>query len=146
MIGRPVREATPKAAPAVIRKIARALPEWLLMPNRPTPPVDPPAKRHKPAAEQIPYGQKAGKGKGSKGRPGGFNDENPGWYHEPRNRGFQHLPEPPPYIDSERREPRNGTREYLVRNNAVRDVMETVRIRRKREEEELNEAYNALNH
>ena len=138
-----VPEATPKAAPAVIRKIAKAPPERPPVPNRPIPPSDPPAKRHKPAAEQIPTGQKTGKGKGSKGRPGGFNNEYPGWCHGPKNHGFQHSPEPPPYSDPEGREPQNGTREYPVRHNAVRDVREIDRIRSEREEGKPKEAYNA---
>ena len=138
-----IQGATPKAAPAVIHKIAKAPPERPPVLNRPTPPVDPPAKRHKPAAEQIPYGQRTGKGKGSKGRQGGFNDEYHGWHHEPRNHGFQHLLEPPPYIDPKRSAPRRGAREYPFRHNAVRDFRGTDRIRREREEEEPKEAYNA---
>ena len=133
-----VREATPKAAPAVVHKIAKAHPERPPMPRRPTPPIDPPAKRPKAAAEQVPYGQRTGKGQGAKGRQGNFNDEYPGWYCELENQGFQHLPEPPPYV-----EPRHGAREYPVRHNAIRDVRETDRIRREREARGPNEAYDA---
>ena len=59
-----------------------------------------------------------------------------GTYHESRNHGSQHFPEPPQYIDPELSEPRRGAREYPVRHNAVRVVRETDRIRREREDEE----------
>ena len=61
---------TPKAAPAVIRPIEKAKPqERPARSTRPTPLLDPPAKRQKPVTVDIPQVQKGGKGK-SKSRPG----------------------------------------------------------------------------
>ena len=135
-----VPAATPKAAPAVIRTIVKAPPERPPRQTRLTPPNEPPAKRQKPAAEQIPYSQKAGKGKGSKSRPGSFDDKYQGWHRDPRNRGHQQSPDPPPYRGKGRQEPQNDTREYLMGANAVRDVRETDRLNRGREERERVEA------
>ena len=123
-----VPAATPKAAPAVIRTIVKALPERSPIQTRLIPLNEPPAKRQKPAAEQIPYGQKAGKGKGSKSRPGSFDNKYQGWHHEPRNRGHQHSLDPLPYRGKGRQEPQHDTWKYLVRANAVRDVRETDRL------------------
>ena len=99
-----VRKAVPKAAPAVIRKIAKAPPE---PPRRSTPPIDPPAKKPKGAAERAPSGLRVGKGTGKRGEKGKFNDGHPEWYGAPEIRGFGHLPEPPPYVEPVRNEPQD---------------------------------------
>ena len=96
-----VREAVPKATPAVIRKIAKAPPEP--PPRRPTPPIDPPAKRvkgaSKGAAERVPSALTVGKGKGKRGEKGKFNNEHPEWYLPPEIRGLEHLLALPPYVE-----------------------------------------------
>ena len=142
----PVLAATPKAAPAAIHPIVKAPPELPLRPTRSIPPtqsVDPPAKKQKPAADLNPYGQKAGKGKGSKSRPGSVDNWNQGWRDDRRNRGHQQPPDPPPYSGKGRQGSRDAPREFRPRANECKDVRETDRLHREREERECAETENS---
>ena len=129
---------TPKAAPAVVRTIVKAPQGRPPQPNRPTPPIDSPAKRQKPAVALIPYDQKAGRGKGSKSRPGSIDDGNQGWHDDGRYRGHQLPHGPPPYSGKGRKGSRDALREYQPRASEFKDVRETDRLNREHKQAAAN--------
>ena len=162
-------KGTPKAALAVVRKISKAPPaqppnrDIPPAPRRPTPPIDPPAKRakgaskgvaeraasgskgsYKGAAVRAESGSRSGKGKG-KGNWGGKvkpKGGSPDWYRLPGHENFEHLPTPPPPFDGPAPDRRfDGEERLPIRRNVYEDVRETDRRRRERAAEPPNDAY-----
>ena len=135
------RKGIHRAAPAVVRQIAKAFPAY--PPRRPTPPIGPPAKWlkgvSKGAAERAPSGSRPGKGKGTRGEKGQSQDGPRAWSRPPENQGFGHLP-PAPQRPA-RFEPPDRAMQVPIRRNTIRDVREIDRERRERVEEPPNAAY-----